>query len=524
MGKKDLVHKIVATGIIFLFIVSSVGSIEKVVQDEPVESSDGPMDSPWPMFGHDIQRTGRSPYGSTGNTPVEKWTFWMDGMTISSPAIDENGTIYTGASSDRCLFALNPNGTEKWRFETNGYVLSSPAVGTDGIIYVGSNDGYLYAIYPNGTEKWRFDTGDWVFSSPNIDENGTIYVGSLNNNLYAINYNGTENWHFSTDDKIYSSPAIDNNGIIYFGSHDYHLYALYPNGTMKWRYETNAEIKSSPAIDDDGTVYVCSWDDYLYAIYPNGTLRWRFDTGAATETSPTIALDGTIYVGNYDIGRIFSINPDGTENWHLDAMDSIIGSPAVDKYGTIYVPSMDGVLYALNPDSSLKWEFSAGDKIESSVAIGEDGIIYFGASFLPPPDFYSYLYALEIIINEPPTKPTINGETNGKFGESYDYTFISTDPEGQNVWYYIEWGDGDIEEWIGPYSSGEEIVRSHTWTDQGEYTIRAKAKDIFDAESDWGTLEVTMPINQHSYSFPLLQWLLELFPNAFPILRFLLSK
>jgi len=85
-------------------------------------------------------------------------------------------------------------------------------------------------------------------------------------------------------------------------------------------------------------------------------------------------------------------------------------------------------------------------------------------------------------------------------------------------------GCGDTyEEWIGPYESGEEVIRSHTWDEQGEFAIKAKAKDIFDAESEWGTLEVTMPVNQQSYSFPLLQRLLELFPNAFPILRYLIG-
>jgi hypothetical protein len=54
-------------------------------------------------------------------------------------------------------------------------------------------------------------------------------------------------------------------------------------------------------------------------------------------------------------------------------------------------------------------------------------------------------------------------------------------------------------------------------------SIRAKAKDVFDAEGECGTLEVTMPVNQHSHSFPFLQRLLERFPNMFPILRALLN-
>jgi PKD repeat protein len=33
-------------------------------------------------------------------------------------------------------------------------------------------------------------------------------------------------------------------------------------------------------------------------------------------------------------------------------------------------------------------------------------------------------WALIMEENNPPSAPTITGETNGKFGESYDYTFI----------------------------------------------------------------------------------------------------
>jgi hypothetical protein len=93
----------------------------------------------------------------------------------------------------------------------------------------------------------------------------------------------------------------------------------------------------------------------------------------------------------------------------------------------------------------------------------------------------------------------------GKVGTSYPYTFTSTDPEGDEIRYYIEWGDESNSGWLGPYSSGEALSLSHTWDDRGTYTIRAKAKDIFDAESDWGTLEVTMPVWRSSLFFKLLE-------------------
>jgi len=100
--------------------------------------------------------------------------------------------------------------------------------------------------------------------------------------------------------------------------------------------------------------------------------------------------------------------------------------------------------------------------------------------------------------NNPPDPPDITGLTSGKAGTEYEYTFVAVDPDDDDVYYYIEWGDGEIEEWIGPFESSEEVTVSHTWEEEGDYTIRAKAKDSYDAESDWGTLEVTMPVNQES--------------------------
>jgi len=125
-------------------------------------------------------------------------------------------------------------------------------------------------------------------------------------------------------------------------------------------------------------------------------------------------------------------------------------------------------------------------------------------------------------INNAPDVPSISGEVEGTVGESYDYTFCSTDQEDSDLFYYVDWDDGSSENWVGPYTSGDEVVFSHTWERRGSYTIQAKAKDVFDTESEWGTLEVKMPVNQQSSNSLFLRFL-ERFPNAFPMLRYLLG-
>lgn len=123
-----------------------------------------------------------------------------------------------------------------------------------------------------------------------------------------------------------------------------------------------------------------------------------------------------------------------------------------------------------------------------------------------------------ILENDPPNDPTIDGPTNGKAGTSYDYTFTAVDPDGTNIWYYVDWGDDTNSGWVGPYASGQEMVLSHTWDERGTYTIKAKAKDPYDEEGPWGSLEVTMPRNRiRLFRF------FDIFPNVFPQLRLLLG-
>lgn len=125
-------------------------------------------------------------------------------------------------------------------------------------------------------------------------------------------------------------------------------------------------------------------------------------------------------------------------------------------------------------------------------------------------------------LNDPPNIPTIDGPTNARAGEEYEYTFSATDPDGDDIEYFIDWGDGDEEEWIGPYASGEVITLSHSWTEQGVYRIKSKVRDIYELESGWGYLQVTMPKNKIIHSTILFR-LLEKFPYVFPILRQILG-
>jgi len=102
--------------------------------------------------------------------------------------------------------------------------------------------------------------------------------------------------------------------------------------------------------------------------------------------------------------------------------------------------------------------------------------------------------SVTFLYDHKPNKPTIAGPTQGKVGVSYIYSSSTTDPDGDDVYYWFDWGDGSNTGWIGPVKSGESWSVSHSWTTQGDYAVRVKAKDQHGVESEWSDpLIVTMP-------------------------------
>jgi len=114
----------------------------------------------------------------------------------------------------------------------------------------------------------------------------------------------------------------------------------------------------------------------------------------------------------------------------------------------------------------------------------------------PGVDIDAIQHLIPIIVNNPPNKPKINGTKEGKVGIKYEYSFVSTDPDANDLYYWVNWGYNNTVEWIGPYPSGQEIKLSHAWSKEGDFIIKAKVKDTLDAESGWAIFTVTMPRNR----------------------------
>jgi len=120
-----------------------------------------------------------------------------------------------------------------------------------------------------------------------------------------------------------------------------------------------------------------------------------------------------------------------------------------------------------------------------------------------------------------PLKPIISGPETGFAGNKYYFDFCSNDPNNDQLFYYVDWCDGNNTGWLGPYKSDEKITISHIWNQNGTYIIKAKSKDIYDYESDWNTFNVAMPKNKDIIN--ILKTLQNNYKNIFLILQCLMK-
>jgi outer membrane protein assembly factor BamB len=434
--------------------------------NQPNSYRDGPMDSPWPMQGHDVIHTCRSSYSTENNSGAEIWRVRGDaaGRIEGSAVIDNNGIIYFGTSGgDSSLYALYPNGTRKWRFHADGSLWQvTPAIDEDGTIYFTTWGGYshFHALNPNGTVKWLFTIEASSTSSPSIAEDRTIYFGDDAHNIYALNPNGTQKWRYRTGSLVDACPAIGDDGTIYVGSQDGYLYALYPNGTLHWRYYTGSKIRGDASIGTDGTIYVPSFNGYFYALNTNGTLKWSGYTGdKIAAKGVAFGDDGTIYVGTELLRAYY---PNGTLKWSYDFHAGMWGTvPAISADRTIFV-SGGGYLTAINLDNvTEKWRCPiVGEYDYSSPCIGADGTVYVGTTWSD----YGYLHA----IGNGPLRAEAYGPYTGAMTEPLQFTGEAFGGTPPYISYHWDFGDGN--------TSGDQNP-THTYAHCGNYTATFTVTD-----------------------------------------------
>jgi len=85
--------------------------------------------------------------------------------------------------------------------------------------------------------------------------------------------------------------------------------------------------------------------------------------------------------------------------------------------------------------------------------------------------------------SNPPEQPVLTGPDFGVVNNMYTFEAVTTDPDGDDIYYLFDWGDGTDSGWLGPFTSGETVNASYAWDTPGSYDIIATAKDGYGVQS-----------------------------------------
>jgi len=303
-------------------------------------------------------------------------------------------------------------------------------------------------------------------------------------------------------------------------SHDIDSSTLYSYAA--WNFNNAGDLDVYISVMDFGT-----WEPYSgYVIHPDVTDLTIEVTGNDDYIDISALNDNIIVVSQRDGDIIAYYSTDGMTNVAESSIDTDAVNPRVVHTGDLKAMCTfikgGSVYYSTTEDGGAIWSApEIVDEPENANVPGEfkaADVCGYGATWMNSDDGNIYFASIG---NSPPNKPTISGQTKLKPNKEYEFTFSTTDPNGDDVSYYVDWDDGTFTDWTSPSASGTPIKLKHKWTTKAAFTIKCKAKDTSGAESDWGVLQVSTP---RLVTRPmLLQRLLEKFPHAFPILRQLLG-
>ena len=387
---------------------------------------------PWPMFRHDLSRTGTV----TSAAPENNQTLlWSHGRSTTEPHIVVDGVVIIVSSTS--LYALDETtGVEVWHSISYPAALTTSPAYYDGRIYVGSSTGYLYCLNATtGAEIWGYQTegSSQIESSPAV-YNGKVYFGTNAGYLYSLNAtSGLYSARYTAPDDIRTAPTISGD-MLYFGCEDGKLYALNISQTLfslKWTYTTGNPIRCTPTVDDEKIYFGSQSNEHsvLALDKTTGALVWKFTfTYMYTNIdNPLVISNGVVYVApSSGTTKVYALYANATPGTYGEADPAIqIWSYSLTSYATPPVVADNKIyfgasykLYALdtaNGQTIWTYDFSPYYPIDPIVADGRlfvhtsSTTFCFGSPFPPVTYYYTvtpvpgYTYTIELTLNATPS-------------------------------------------------------------------------------------------------------------------------
>lgn len=251
---------------------------------------------------------------------------------------------------------------------------------------------------------------------------------------------------------------------------------------------------------------------------------------------------GTVY-GGYGINKPYAfVFPKNHNDIDVGESDYVWASVYVD----IQLKELDNIGGTVRVriswvhDPNSYWEGNFTDtyhgyfSIKSRLSCNSTYFIYIYASYTWPTGFLENEDFAKIITKDRqriPNQPSIpTGPTYLKSDEIGNFSGDTTDPDGDQIFYMFDWGEGENNSgWLGPYKSDQIVKASKSWSiSQGSTKIievRLKAKDIYGNEGNWSDPLIVKIIKTKSIEYSKLSYFFyNRLIQRFPIFEKIINK
>jgi len=225
--------------------------------------------------------------------------------------------------------------------------------------------------------------------------------------------------------------------------------------------------------------------------------------GVGAKSLPGLGI--TVGLNYGEVKGITLLNVDPPNKPHLSGPDTAKPGEMVEFEVTAKDPNDDDIQYKFmwGDGTEDDWSDQLSDKTPfyAHHVYNEPGV-YNIKCIVRDSDLMKNQSARKIVITSPPEPFDISIMERSL--SKIEIAVGAHDEDDDEVYFYIDWGDGTNTGWLGPYPDLPGICTAkHQYTSSGKYTIKFKVKDPHGAESSWKAKTVQVA-NRKSLLFNLI--------------------